>query len=154
MKPPSIKKVQVWIHARDEESGERRVLLLQTTPERKSIWQPVTGGVEEGEEQDQAAHREAREETGFNGDLGAPRALGFEFFFQSPRGQAEERCYAWELPRCLQPILDPREHVAYAWVSLQEARARIPFDSQLQALRLLTQSLERGSPFQSLQGKK
>lgn len=150
MKTPVLKKVQVWIHAVDEKSGERRVLLLQTTPERKSIWQPVTGGVETGEEQDQAAHREAREETGFNGDLGSPQALGFEFFFQSPRGAVEERCYAWQLPSCLPPILDAREHVAHAWVSLDEARKRIPFESQLYALSLVAKLVSGGSPFSSL----
>jgi 8-oxo-dGTP pyrophosphatase MutT (NUDIX family) len=149
MKQGSLKKVQVWIHARDERSGEHRVLLLQTTPERKSIWQPVTGGVEPGEDQDQAAYREGREETGFNGDLGTPKALGFEFFFRGARGPVEERCYSWELPSCLEPILDSREHVAHAWVSLEEARVRIPFDSQLQALRLLTEGLARGAPFKN-----
>jgi len=39
-------------------------LLLKTTPEREDFWQPVTGGLEEGETEVDALKREVSEETG------------------------------------------------------------------------------------------
>jgi 8-oxo-dGTP pyrophosphatase MutT (NUDIX family) len=39
-------------------------LLLKTTPEREDHWQPVTGGLEEGETEIEALKREVSEETG------------------------------------------------------------------------------------------
>src|SRR4030042_1806138 len=45
-------------------SGRIEYLLLKRLPERNGFWQPVTGGVEEGESRDEALHREIMEETG------------------------------------------------------------------------------------------
>jgi len=39
-------------------------LLLKRLPERNGFWQPVTGGLEEGETRTEALYREIREETG------------------------------------------------------------------------------------------
>jgi len=39
-------------------------LLLKRLPHRNGFWQPVTGGLEEGETRTEALHREIREETG------------------------------------------------------------------------------------------
>jgi len=45
-------------------SGEIQYLLLKRTLEREGFWQPVTGGIEEGETKIEALKREVREETG------------------------------------------------------------------------------------------
>jgi len=41
-----------------------RVLILKRTPERSGYWQPVCGGIENGEESKEAVIREIFEETG------------------------------------------------------------------------------------------
>ena len=47
------RKVQVWIYRKASgtpSQGPVEVLILKLTPERGGFWQPVTGGVEEGED--------------------------------------------------------------------------------------------------------
>lgn len=44
-----------------------RVLILKRTPERSGYWQPVSGGIENGEEPAIAVVREVFEETGITG---------------------------------------------------------------------------------------
>jgi dATP pyrophosphohydrolase len=39
-------------------------LLLKRLPDRNGFWQPVTGGLEQGETRTEALRREIREETG------------------------------------------------------------------------------------------
>jgi 8-oxo-dGTP pyrophosphatase MutT (NUDIX family) len=39
-------------------------LLLKRLPGRNGFWQPITGGVEEGETQEETLRREIKEETG------------------------------------------------------------------------------------------
>ena len=57
------KKVQVIITARDPE-GSWSALILKTNKDRGQFWQNVTGSVDEGESFEEAALREAQEETG------------------------------------------------------------------------------------------
>jgi len=47
---------------------EIQYLLLKRKPEREDFWQPVTGGLEEGETKIEALKREVREETGIARD--------------------------------------------------------------------------------------
>jgi len=55
-------QVEVIIFRRN---GSRiEYLLLKRLPERNGFWQPVTGGVEEGETRKEALCREVMEETG------------------------------------------------------------------------------------------
>ena len=136
-------KVQVWIYSRDSR-GEVHVLLLKTISERGGFWQPVTGGVEEGESPDAAASREAVEETGlpFKGD---PKALNYEFSFDGRWGKARESVYAYELPKDahekLKPRIDPTEHTAYRWLPASQADALLRFDSNKEGLRRLLGSV-------------
>lgn len=43
-----------------------KVLILKRIPEKSGYWQPVCGGVENGEKQTDAVIREVFEETGIN----------------------------------------------------------------------------------------
>lgn len=144
-------KVQVWIHARGPARGQLQVLLLKTRPDRGSFWQPVTGSVEPGESIEAAALREAREETGL--ELAqAPRPLGYEFSFVDRWGrEATETAFAIEIPlvNAAPPEvkLDPHEHMEAAWLDADEARGRLAFPSNEEALRLLvlnSQSVQQG----------
>jgi dATP pyrophosphohydrolase len=44
-------------------ASEKKVLMLKVKPDRGSFWQPVTGGIDEGESFVEGALREAEEET-------------------------------------------------------------------------------------------
>ena len=155
-----IRKVQVWIHFCDPES-QRWVLLLKTRADRGGFWQPVTGGVEENETFEQAALREAEEEThlAFVSPL---QDLLFEYEFQGRWGQARERVYALEasflknaenaaplqsssgLPlAALSVKIDPTEHDEWQWVNPSEALNWLHFDSNRVGLKLLIESWSR-----------
>ena len=60
------RKVQIWIGCRDQ--GIHYFLIFKTVPQRGSFWQPVTGHVEVGESDQEAALRELKEETGYTVD--------------------------------------------------------------------------------------
>src|SRR4051812_38151900 len=112
-----LSKVQVWIHSLSDR-GERQVLLLRTRKDRGEFWQPVTGGVEDGESPTQAALREAQEETGL-GFLKSPRFIEYEFDYVGRWGAAHERVFELEgLPGAehLAVKLDPKEHQSHQWL--------------------------------------
>ena len=137
-----VQKVQVWIHARTP-SGARKVLLLKTIPARGAFWQPVTGGVESSDASlDDAALREAREETGL-AFSGPPKPMGYEFTFQGRFGKVLETVYELEAEACEAPVLDGREHDAYEWSEAEPALARLKFESNAQPLQLLIRKWRR-----------
>ena len=55
-------QIEAVIYQRNGDTIE--YLLLKRLPERNGFWQPVTGGLEEGETRTEALHREIEEETG------------------------------------------------------------------------------------------
>ncbi len=134
-----FRKAQVWIMGRTPRA-ELRVLLFKLTEERGGHWQPVTGGLDDGESFPDGALREAREETGFR-FRGKPRSLDHEFRFEGRWGPAVERAFLLQVPGrgakagLLAPRLDPREHVAAAWALPEEALQLVPFEAQRQGLR-------------------
>jgi dATP pyrophosphohydrolase len=137
------RKVQVWIYGLTE-AGDPRFLLLKTRPGRGEFWQPVTGSVEEGESFQDAALREATEETGISGKL--TELSSFEFDGQW--GHALEQGFALEAPknRVDQPIqIDPKEHTDYEWVSAEEAKKRTHFESNRKILGELISQLSEKS---------
>jgi 8-oxo-dGTP pyrophosphatase MutT (NUDIX family) len=55
-------QVEAIIYRRNNNKIE--YLLLKRQPERNGFWQPITGGMEEGETREEALRREVTEETG------------------------------------------------------------------------------------------
>jgi 8-oxo-dGTP pyrophosphatase MutT (NUDIX family) len=140
-------KAQVWVYHRPRPDGPVSILLLQTQPrsEHGSFWQPVTGSVEPGETAHQGAIREAREETGLPSSERSVRPIGYEFSFQSRHasgrgsGLCREIAYALETGGAQPPQIqiDPKEHSGYEWVTPDEARARLKFESNRRALEIV-----------------
>ncbi len=130
MSSPS-KKAQVWIGVA---GAEPRVLLFRVLDRRGGGWHPVTGGVEKGEDFEAGARRELLEETGIPDQAGRWIDLEYSFRFEGRFGPAEERAFGLVLPSPLSPKIDPREHTAFEWVSIRDARIRLGFDSQRDAL--------------------
>ena len=131
-----IEKVQVWVVSRKKTS----VLLLKTGAERGGFWQPVTGSLEPGESLQDAALREAREETGLSFST-LPVSLGFFFEYEGRWGRARKSVFYLEIEDEGQVTLDPTEHVESEWLKLksqvEEIQARLVHDEVKKALTLL-----------------
>jgi dATP pyrophosphohydrolase len=136
-------QVLVFLHARGE-SGPR-YLLLRRVPEQFAIWQPVTGGVEEGETPPRTAAREVLEETGYSLGPDDLRSFTGTFTFRLEGemrrfypGHAEvvEHRFEAEVEERA-PRLDPAEHESHRWCGLDEALALLHWRSNKDALREL-----------------
>ncbi len=121
--------VLVLVHTAD-----LRVLLLERA-DYPGHWQSVTGSQEAGETLEQTALRELREETGIDAQAyGGVRdwnlANAYEIFLRwrhrYPDGTTHntEHVFSLEVPEPLPVTLDPREHLAYAWVPWRDAAER------------------------------
>jgi len=122
-------------------------LMLRRIPERGGFWQGVSGAPLPGESDAGAAVREVREETGFEiGDSLLP--LGIEYAHALPPGKVDRwaRIYGAgvtsvsvvafgaKAPAGLDPVLDPAEHDAFAWLGLEEADALLDWPIEQDAL--------------------
>lgn len=123
-------KVQIHIYRRTPDSGEVTFLVLKRSDRKNSIWQPVTGNVDEGEALQACALREVEEETGLT-DLLALRKV---YYFEYDRGQTvfQETVFAAESPAGAVRISD--EHVDFCWASYEKARGLIHHESNQLAL--------------------
>lgn len=121
-------QVSIFI-VRPTSLGGHEYLMLHRVLKRLSFWQPVTGGVESGETLDQTAQRELTEETGFSPD--DLRSFGFsytfppdEFFkevYETPPDEITVHVFVAWAPTGAEPKIDPIEHDACRWCSLDEA---------------------------------
>ncbi|RYZ70857.1 MAG: NUDIX domain-containing protein [Proteobacteria bacterium] len=146
-RPQKKSKAQVWVLSTHEE--ELYALLLKLIPERGAYWQPVTGGIEEGESPKQGALREAWEETGFD-PFEAMQVLGHRFEYESRWGKVEEEAfYFFAVPGLPEPKLDVREHTDFRWTKLTEVESFIRHESQLEVIRKIRERLKKNDSLQS-----
>jgi dATP pyrophosphohydrolase len=125
-----------------------RFLLLRRSPRRRTlggVWQPVTGGVERGETAWQAALREVQEETGL--EPGRWWALEHLSIYYEAGADA---CvvlpvFAAELARGATPRLSD-EHDAWVFATAAEARRRVLWDAQRQAIDAVVREILSGRP--------
>jgi len=114
-------------------------LLLKRTPERNGFWQPVTGGLEEGETREEALRREVIEETGVKKFI---RAIGSLYYFEfSDPNPNQEYVYGVEISPSEEIVLDRNEHSEYRWCSFQEALQLLHWKENKEALRKLNMRL-------------
>ena len=139
-RPETIRLVKVVVHDGD------RVLLLHRRPERGNYWQPITGSIEDGESPLDTARRELREETGHSGEpepLDLSQSFLIESHFLESRHPApiiaSEVAYAAALDSRLPLRLDAAEHDTFGWFTLAEARERIRWTDDREALERMEQ---------------
>ena len=122
------------------------LLLLHRVPARGGFWQTLTGKREQGEAALAAAARELYEETGFAPALEEIRELDYVHAFaldpslapDAPRGPifCRETAFAVRVHPASEPRLDPREHDAHRWISLEDALPLLPFAGLRRAAKL------------------
>jgi dATP pyrophosphohydrolase len=125
-------------------TGSLECLLLERAGPR-GYWQSVTGSLRWDETAAECAAREVREETGLSpeGLRDAHRDHVFtiypEWRFRYAPGVETNLEHLWylELP-ATEPIrLEPREHVAYEWLAIDAAIARVSSWTNREALEQL-----------------
>ena len=129
------------------ESAEgRRYLLLRRVASHAVFWQSVTGSLEGDETHRQAAVREVFEETGIVTSEDELIELGVTNKFAiAPQWRQryapgvthnEEICFGLRVGEC-DVRLDPLEHDAWCWVSLEEAVEMLYWESNKRALAVV-----------------
>jgi dATP pyrophosphohydrolase len=118
-------------------------LLLKRRPERNGFWQPVTGGLEEGETREEALRREVMEETGVKSMAAVIEGL-YYFEFSDPNLN-REYVYGVEVSPLEEVVLDREEHREYRWCSFQEALRLLHWKENKEALRRLNKMLKQRS---------
>jgi dATP pyrophosphohydrolase len=143
--PISCTQVEVHVFRR---RGKRLEMLLVRRSQQRSlagVWQPVTGGIERGESSMAAAAREVLEETG----LAPIRWWALEHmatFYEPGRDMIRVvPVFAAEVT-WTDPVQLSDEHDKYAFVSLAEARRRVLWATQRQAMVALRTEVLSGSP--------
>jgi len=126
-------EVEAIIFRRNDQSIE--YLLLKRLPQKNGFWQPVTGGVEEGETLEEALRREIMEETGVRNIVAVIEGL-FYFEFSDPNPN-QEYVYGVEVSPSEEIVLDGREHSEYRWCSFQDALQLLHWKENKAALRKL-----------------
>ena len=130
--------VSCWTFRVDPD-GQLRILLLHRAPGRifEGIWQPVTGGLEQGERILQGALRELVEETGI-GPEGIATLYGIDqvnlFHAEHVDAIQAEAVFAAELKPGIDAVLS-EEHDDQRWVNPGEGSEMVLWPAYREAIR-------------------
>jgi 8-oxo-dGTP pyrophosphatase MutT (NUDIX family) len=119
--------------------GKIQYLLLKTVPRRGGFWQPITGGLEEGETKIETLKQEIREETGITNIIKIIEDV-HRFEFSDPH-LMKEYVFGVEVSSDEEVILDGKEHSEFRWCSFQEALNLMRYKGYKDALKKLDRIL-------------
>ena len=113
-------------------------MLLKRISKLGEYWQPITGGLEEGETKMEALNREIKEETGIENLV---RIIeGVHYFELATPLHLKEYVYGVEvLP--IEKIVLSWEHSEFKWYSFLEALGMLKWEENKEALRRLNKIL-------------
>jgi len=114
-------------------------LVVKRVPEKGGFWQPITGGVEEGETKTEALGREVREETGIENIVKIIEDVHY-FEFSDPH-LYKEYVFGVEVSSNEKIVLDENEHSEFRWCSFQEALRLLKWEGNKEGLRKLNRIL-------------
>jgi dATP pyrophosphohydrolase len=124
---------------------EIQYLLLKRTPEKEDFWQPVTGGLEEGETRVEALRREVWEETGISNAANIIENVDyFEYsdaHFIEGYDFIKEYVFGVKVDPNERVTIDGKEHSKFRWCSFQEALELLKWDENKKALSRLNEIL-------------
>ncbi len=132
--------------------SEIQFLLLKRIPRSGEFWQPITGGLEEGETIMEALKREIREETGIENIVRIIENVHYFEFRDLPfieylkkQGQTCEylKEYVFGVEVALDEVvdLDVEEHSEYKWCAFKEALSLLKWRENKGALKKLNEIL-------------
>ena len=135
--------------------GKFQYLLLRRYPSKRhpevgEFWQPITGGLEEGETKIEALKREVREETGIRNII---KIVEDVHYYESPDPDLIEyfemhghecthvkQCVSGvEVSSNEKVILDGKEHSEFKWCDFQEALRLMKWKGNKDALKKLNE---------------
>jgi len=126
-------------------SGRLHYLLLKRTLEKEGFWQPVTGGLEEGETKVEALEREVLEETGIKNIV---RIIEDVHYFEYSDSHfikgydfVREHVFGVQIHPNEKIVLDGKEHSQFKWCSFQEALELLKWKENKEALSRLNEIL-------------
>lgn len=135
--------VLVVIYTRDN-----KVLLLERR-DHPGYWQSVTGSCQLGETLPETAHREVLEETGLDThryvladwNLQNEYEIYSEWRHRYEPGvlRNKEHVFGLELPETCPVQLNPREHLAFQWLTVEQAARAVFSPSNKAAIEQLAQ---------------
>ena len=110
-------------------NGEPLFLLLKRAPDRGGFWQPVTGGIEKGEDFKESALREMEEETGISEPIKILENIHyFEFEPNGGHGWAKEYVFGIQVSEDAEAVISP-EHTHQKWCTLNEALDLLKYET-------------------------
>ena len=151
--------VQIEVILFRRSNGKIQYLILKrhppkSHPEIGQFWQPITGGLEEGETKMEALKREIREETGIKNIVKIMEDVHYyepldlsltEYLKKHGYVGKHLKAYAFgvEVSSDEEVVLDRKEHSEFKWCSFQEALKLIEgtFYSHRESLRKLNEIL-------------
>ena len=114
-------------------------LLFKRQPERGGFWQPITGGVEEGETILYAARRETMEESGYL-KVKNMYDLKYTFEFNVKEKIITEHVFAFEV-HDKNAVFCEREHSEIKWVTYDQAVSMLKWDTNIESLKKINDYL-------------
>jgi len=122
-----------------KKDNQTKYLLLKRTSNRGGFWQPITGGLEEGETLIESLKREIKEETGLKEIIRIIESVHY-FEFSDPH-LIKEYVFGVEVSPTEKIIIDAREHSSFLWCTFEEAIKLMKWEENKKAFEKLNDVL-------------
>jgi 8-oxo-dGTP pyrophosphatase MutT (NUDIX family) len=124
-----------------QQETQREYLILHYTA---GHWDFPKGHIEEGENKQQAALRELKEETGLQATILDGFEYSFSYWHHFPKTQelAHKTVYFFTAQALSKEVILSHEHIGFAWLSLQKAYEKLTYDNARELLKKADEFLE------------